>query len=317
MKSNIVKKLLSVLLLTILFSYFQKTQFSVQAGDFVEGRCRFWPAVQNSPPRNNDATFTATGFLVYQEKEGKKCYFPGSCIQGDKEINIVVEGLNFNDPKNEWNFTPKKVSFVLQKIKGSGSVERAWDKSANINNGAASVSQNFGNKGKYRAVVFFNEVVVGGSLSCSIKQSMFFIASESCDPNSCSTTPSDPTNPTEGLYDLCLMQIGDSQPDALAHCLDCFESKGIWTAVGCIPKEPKQIVSTIIEIGLIISGAIVLITILAGAFMLSTSQGDPKKTQEAKELITSAIIGLLFVIFSITILQFIGVSVLKIPGFGE
>jgi hypothetical protein len=65
------------------------------------------------------------------------------------------------------------------------------------------------------------------------------------------------------------------------------------------------------------SGAIVLIMILAGAFMLSTSQGDPKKTQDAKELITSAIIGLLFIIFSITILQFVGVSILRIPGFGE
>ena len=71
------------------------------------------------------------------------------------------------------------------------------------------------------------------------------------------------------------------------------------------------------EIGIIFAGAVVLIMILAGSFMLSTSQGDPKKVQEAKEMITSAIIGLLFVIFSITLLQFIGVSIIKIPGFGQ
>ena len=57
--------------------------------------------------------------------------------------------------------------------------------------------------------------------------------------------------------------------------------------------------------------------ILVGAFMLSVSQGDPNKTKEAKEIITSAIIGLLFVIFSVTILQFVGVEILHIPGFGE
>ena len=42
-----------------------------------------------------------------------------------------------------------------------------------------------------------------------------------------------------------------------------------------------------------------------------------KGIKEAKEMITSAIVGSLFIIFSITILQFIGVSILHIPGFGE
>ncbi len=66
--------------------------------------------------------------------------------------------------------------------------------------------------------------------------------------------------------------------------------EAIWTAVGCIPRNPQKIISTLIQIGLAISGAIVLIMILVGAFMFSTSQGDPKKTQEAKELITSALV---------------------------
>jgi hypothetical protein len=134
----------------------------------------------------------------------------------------------------------------------------------------------------------------------------------------CWAQEEEPDPEEDSKYELCSMQIDKAtNTQAWVNCTICMEDGGIWTAVGCIPQTPEAIVKTLIEIGLIISGAIVLIMILAGAFMLSTSQGDPKKTQDAKELISSAIIGLLFIIFSITILQFVGVSILRIPGFGE
>ncbi len=116
-------------------------------------------------------------------------------------------------------------------------------------------------------------------------------------------------------YELCAqIQSGTDQYDA---CFNCFNNQGIWTAVGCIPSEPESVIKVVITIGLALGGGVVLIMILVGSFMLSVSQGDPNKTKEAKEIITSAIIGLLFVIFSVTLLQFIGVSILHIPGFGE
>jgi hypothetical protein len=117
------------------------------------------------------------------------------------------------------------------------------------------------------------------------------------------------------LYELCSqIKKGTDQYDA---CMACFTNNGVWTAVGCIPSKPESIIQTIITIGLAVGGGVVLVMILVGSFMLSVSQGDPNKTKEAREIITSAIIGLLFVIFSVTILQFIGVSILHIPGFGE
>ncbi len=125
----------------------------------------------------------------------------------------------------------------------------------------------------------------------------------------------DLNNLNSNLYELCA-QIKTDTPQYSA-CMSCFLGQGIWTAIGCIPSNPQKIIQTIITIGLALGGGIVLIMILAGSFMLSVSQGDPNKTKEAKEMITSAIIGLLFVIFSVTILQFIGVSILHIPGFGE
>lgn len=94
-------------------------------------------------------------------------------------------------------------------------------------------------------------------------------------------------------------------------------NQGIYTAIGCIPSNSESIVAQMVKIGLGIAGGIALLMILAGSFMLSTSQGEPKRAGEAKELITSAVMGLLFVIFSVTILQFIGVTILRIPGFGS
>jgi hypothetical protein len=71
-----------------------------------------------------------------------------------------------------------------------------------------------------------------------------------------------------------------------------------------------------VTIGLTAGGGIVLIMILVGSFMLSVSQGDPNKTKEAKEIITSALLAFYLSFFS-HYLTIFGVSILRIPGFGE
>ncbi|GEM_PF-3021415 len=116
-------------------------------------------------------------------------------------------------------------------------------------------------------------------------------------------------------WKLCTQVAGDE--NAYKKCVECQNQASIWTAVGCISSEPTEMLQTLIKIGLTTGGGIALLIILAGSFTLSISQGDPKKTSEAKEMITSALIGLIFIIFSVSILQFIGVQILKIPGFGE
>jgi hypothetical protein len=93
--------------------------------------------------------------------------------------------------------------------------------------------------------------------------------------------------------------------------------KGIWTAVGCIKTEPQNIITALIRIGLSVAGGVALLMILSASFMLSLSAGDQKKTSDAREMISSAVIGLIFIIMSVSILQFIGIELLHIPGFGE
>ncbi len=124
-----------------------------------------------------------------------------------------------------------------------------------------------------------------------------------------------PINSSE-YYEWALCdQINEKQ--AREMCIDCYDIGGIWTAVGCIPTDPMQMIKVLLRIGLLIGGGVALLIILAGSFILSTSSGDPKKTSEAKEMISSALIGLVFIIFSVSILQLIGVQILRIPGFGQ
>jgi hypothetical protein len=104
--------------------------------------------------------------------------------------------------------------------------------------------------------------------------------------------------------------------DSQQKCATCYTNQGIWTAIGCVPQNPAQAIGVLIRIGLNIAGGVALIMILVAGFMFTTSQGNPKRTDEAKEMMQSAVIGLFFIIFSVTILQFIGSDLLKIPGFG-
>ncbi|NCN03710.1 MAG: hypothetical protein GW942_01385 [Candidatus Pacebacteria bacterium] len=117
-------------------------------------------------------------------------------------------------------------------------------------------------------------------------------------------------------YSICQTNLAHND-DALKSCIDCYDKKGIWTAVGCIDKDPKSMISKFILIGTGIVGGVFLLRVLAAAFILTTSQGDVKKTSEAKEMITEAILGVMVIIFSVTLIQFFGSDILKIPGFGS
>ncbi len=88
-----------------------------------------------------------------------------------------------------------------------------------------------------------------------------------------------------------------------------------WTAIGCIQTDPQKFIGDILRIGIGIGGGIAFLLILFGGFQILMSAGNPEQLNAGKELVTSAITGLLIIIFSIFILRLIGVSILGIPGF--
>lgn len=102
----------------------------------------------------------------------------------------------------------------------------------------------------------------------------------------------------------------------------CPAQKGICTnittALGPIDvTNPGAFIKTLFSLLLSFSGGIALILIIISGYRILTSQGDPEKLKGAREMLTSAIIGLLFMIFSVTILQILGVDILHIPGFNR
>jgi len=111
-------------------------------------------------------------------------------------------------------------------------------------------------------------------------------------------------------YKLC-SQAGDKYN----KCNSCLNANGIWTAFGCIPFTPKSLIEKILPIAVGVAGAISLLIMLMGVLFITTSSGNPDNLQKGKEIITAAITGLLFIIFSIVLLNLIGVEILQIPGF--
>ena len=98
-------------------------------------------------------------------------------------------------------------------------------------------------------------------------------------------------------------------------CENCATNNGVWTAIGCIPTTPQGIFSVAFTFGIGIAGGIAFLLILFGGFQVLTSAGNPEQLNGGQELISSAVAGLLLIIFSIFLLKLIGYDILRIPGF--
>lgn len=140
-----------------------------------------------------------------------------------------------------------------------------------------------------------------------------------CDsPVECSTAnPADynyPTHDTTGT-EVTL----PSAPPKKNSDPTCEGGKGIDTAIGCINvlDSPEAFLGDILKWAVGVGGGIAFLLIIYASFMIMTSAGNPERLKAGQELLTSAISGLILLIFSIFILKFIGVDILKIPGFGQ
>ncbi len=78
---------------------------------------------------------------------------------------------------------------------------------------------------------------------------------------------------------------------------------------GCInASSTGSVVNTIVRVALGVMGGIVILRIIQGA--LTMQKGDPEGFQEGRDVITSALIGLLLLIFSAALLNFLGINIL-------
>lgn len=90
------------------------------------------------------------------------------------------------------------------------------------------------------------------------------------------------------------------------------------TAIGCIPvlDTKEAFLSFVLKWAVGIGGGIAFLLIVYAGFMIMTSAGNPERLKAGQELLTSAISGLILLIFSVVILKIIGVDILQLGKFG-
>lgn len=94
----------------------------------------------------------------------------------------------------------------------------------------------------------------------------------------------------------------------------CDNGAGINTALGCIPISSQGFINSVIKIIVNLSGGFSLVMMLYGVYTVTTSAGNPDKLKSGKDTITNAIIGLMFILLSVFLFQFIGINILNLPG---
>lgn len=134
--------------------------------------------------------------------------------------------------------------------------------------------------------------------------------------------PSDPTTPEPEGDNIRVCAPGDqdcttSIGQEIVGCTDDSNNPGVSTAIGCVHTSPLAFVKDFLGFITAFAGGIAFLMMLAGAFQMVTSAGNPDILNTGRERFTNAVIGLLLVIFAILLMQIIGFGILRIPGFLE
>ena len=87
------------------------------------------------------------------------------------------------------------------------------------------------------------------------------------------------------------------------------------TALGCIPYTAPEFTPALIKFLIGVVGAISLVVMLIATIQIMTGGGNPEQVKKGKELFTGAIMGILFIIFSVTLLRLIAADIIKLEGF--
>lgn len=95
----------------------------------------------------------------------------------------------------------------------------------------------------------------------------------------------------------------------------CLNGGGVVTALGCIPTSPVALIQGLLTMATAAAGGIALLLMAFGAIEMMTSAGNPDTLKKGQQQFTSAVIGLLFIIFSVLLLKIIGVDILGLKGF--
>lgn len=137
-----------------------------------------------------------------------------------------------------------------------------------------------------------------------------------------SSTPLPTGKPSCDLCGWCNPEI-NPKPSNWNICRTCLydatglEQKGnYYTVFGCLSTKPELYVKSVLSIVFGVAGGLAFLAVLGGSAIVLTSAGYPDRIQTGKDLIVSALFGIILIVFSVFLLRVVGFEILRIPGFG-
>lgn len=104
--------------------------------------------------------------------------------------------------------------------------------------------------------------------------------------------------------------------DPTAGCPGSSDSNPqINTGLGCLSTSTAGFTTALLKFLAGTAGAISLIIMLIATVQIMTGGDNAEQVKKGKELFTGAVTGLLFIIFSVTLLKIIAGDIIKLPGF--
>lgn len=98
-------------------------------------------------------------------------------------------------------------------------------------------------------------------------------------------------------------------------CLASTPAGYVCTALGDIPTDPTLLVQWILKYAILMGGGIAFLLSVWGGISIILAGGNPEKINEGREIITSAITGLLVIVLAVFLLRLIGYDILQLPEF--
>lgn len=315
-------------------SYTVRTPANTQSGtctnDGADGKC---PVTVPPGPVNVDVTllYPTDSTVYYKLKLGNN-------DEGEEIVEHTSLGTQDSQPTNKISFTVLPVYLLEGK---TFTHETYYSLIVKRNNGMFFGAEKDSDICIIRFIVDTGEVSLdnndeddddqGFNSLCCDKNWNYDSKEGECDeidgeemrqPYACSYNKEDNSfSPGLFLFSQLCKQVGvikdESEQDGSAlydDCITCQTKGGIYTAVGCIPTDSTTIIKALISLAISLAGGFALLLILYGSFIITSSTGNPQKVQEGKEIVTAAITGLVFIILSVAILQFIGIQIINIPG---
>ncbi len=108
----------------------------------------------------------------------------------------------------------------------------------------------------------------------------------------------------------CPGQDNGTFTDEFYECRSCITLGGTWTGLGCLSTTPAALFANLARIGLGIMGGVALLRLIYLGFLYQT--GDESKISEARQGVLSTLGAIVLVLFSVLLLQVIGVNILDI-----